>query len=89
MELNKVGLFIMLDFLDHENPLVRYACKNWLNESIHLLYRILDPLFEVLLQSSDLWYVTDSKQVFFSKVYDTKKTNETLKKLRSILVNVP
>lgn len=29
-ELNKVGLFKMLDFLDDENPLVRHAAKNWM-----------------------------------------------------------
>ena len=29
-ELNKVGLFKMLDFLDDPNPLVRHAAKNWL-----------------------------------------------------------
>lgn len=34
MELNKVGLFIMLDFLDHDNPLIRYSCKNWIYESV-------------------------------------------------------
>lgn len=30
VELNKVGLFRMLDFLDDQNPLVRHAAKNWL-----------------------------------------------------------
>lgn len=29
-ELNKVGLFRMLDFLDDQNPLVRHAAKTWL-----------------------------------------------------------
>ena len=29
-ELNKVGLFRMLDFLDDPNPLVRHAAKTWL-----------------------------------------------------------
>lgn len=29
-ELNKVGLFKMLDFLDDNNPLVRHAAKNWM-----------------------------------------------------------
>ena len=31
-ELNKVGLFLMLDFLDDQNPLVRHAARNWLME---------------------------------------------------------
>ncbi len=33
-DLNKTGLFIMLDFLDNENPLIRHASKNWLIDSI-------------------------------------------------------
>jgi len=48
-ELNKVGLFVMLDYLDHKNPLIRNASKNWLVESQAQLNRIIDPLFEVLL----------------------------------------
>jgi len=48
-DLNKVGLFLMLDFLDHDNPMIRHVAKNWLLESMPLLHRILDPLFEVLV----------------------------------------
>ena len=28
--INKVGLNFMLDFLEHENPLIRYVSKHWL-----------------------------------------------------------
>ena len=35
----------MLDFLEDNNPLVRHAAKNWLNESMGLFYRVIDPLF--------------------------------------------
>ena len=42
-----LGLLVMLSFLEHENPLVRHASKNWLNESLPEFYRIIDPLFEV------------------------------------------
>lgn len=41
VELNKVGLFRMLDFLDDQNPLVRHAAKNWLMESMTLLTRVI------------------------------------------------
>jgi hypothetical protein len=43
-ELNKVGLFRMLDFLDDQNPLVRHAAKTWLVESMPLLKRVMEPL---------------------------------------------
>jgi hypothetical protein len=84
-DLNKVGLFNMLDFLEHDSPMIRHTAKNWLLESMPTLNRILDPLFEVLVQSSSSFYVTERKQVFFSKVYDTRRTNEAIKKLKSIL----
>jgi len=58
-ELNKVGLFIMLEFLENENPLLRHASKNWLIESIPQFYRIIDPLFEVLLKANSACYITD------------------------------
>lgn len=57
-ELNKIGLFLMLDFVNDENPIIRHTAKNWLQESLYLMRRILDPLFEVLIQSSSAWYIT-------------------------------
>lgn len=40
---------MMLDFLNDENPIIRHTAKNWLMDSIPMLNRILDPLFEVLI----------------------------------------
>ena len=30
-DLNKLGLFLMLDFLDHSNPLVKHTTKQWIS----------------------------------------------------------
>ncbi|KRX02740.1 Armadillo-type fold [Pseudocohnilembus persalinus] len=86
-ELNKVGLFMMLDFLDHDNPLLRNASKNWLEDSSNQLYRIIDPLFEVLLIPNSNVYTTDYGQLIYTKLYDTKQVQDTFRKLKSILVN--
>lgn len=86
MTFKQVGLFIMLDFLDHDNPLIRHASKNWLMESVPQFYRIIDPLFEVLLQANSSWYVTDNYQLFYTKIYETSRANETFRKLKSILI---
>lgn len=83
---NAPGLFIMLEYLDHENPLIRHTSKSWLFDSIPLLYRILDPIFELLLQPSSTWYVTETKQYFYTKVYETRITNEAFRKMKSILI---
>jgi hypothetical protein len=77
----------MLDFLDHDNPLIRHSCRSWLLDAFPLFYQIIDPIFEVLLQSGSVWYTTDTDQCFYTKVYDTQLTNEAFKKLKGILVS--
>ena len=89
-----IGLFIMLDFLDHDNPLLRHTSKSWLLDSIPHLYRVIDPIFEVLMQvplGSESrgylsLYVTDTKQYLFTEIYDTKRVSEAFRKLKSILI---
>ena len=89
-----IGLFIMLDFLDNDNPLLRHTSKSWLLDSIPHLYRVIDPIFEVLMQVPTglgsrgylSLYVTDSKQYFFTEIYDTRRVSEAFKKLKSILI---
>ena len=88
-----IGLFIMLDFLDNDNPLLRHTSKSWLLDSIPHLYRVIDPIFEVLMQvplgSESRYlslYVTDTKQYLFTDIYDTKRVSEAFRKLKSILI---
>jgi len=39
----------MIEYLTDENPLIRYASRNWLSENETYLFRILDPLlFELV-----------------------------------------
>lgn len=51
----------MLEFLDHDNPLLRLSCKSWLQDSIPELFRILDPMFEVLIKPANLLFITEEK----------------------------
>jgi len=94
---NGIGLFLMLEFLDDHNPLLRHTCKSWLLDSVPFLYRILDPIFEVLMQveanpeTGDIedslqLLATDTKQYFFTKIYDTKTVQDTFRKLKGILI---
>jgi hypothetical protein len=39
----------MIDFLEHENPLIRSAAKNWLIESFDDFGRIILPMYNVLI----------------------------------------
>ena len=86
----------MLDFLDNDNPLLRHSSKSWLLDSIPFLYRIIDPIFEILMQinSNPLvagehhlkLYTTETQQLFFTDVYDTEIVQDSFKKLKSILI---
>ena len=90
------GLFIMLDFLDNDNPLLRHSSKSWLLDSVFFLFRIIDPIFEILMQMNSnpmvsdqhhlKLYVTETKQYFFTDVYDTDIVQDSFRKLKSILI---
>lgn len=41
---NGAGVLMMLNYLEHENPLLRYNSRTWLSESAPCFFRILDPL---------------------------------------------
>jgi hypothetical protein len=77
----------MLDFLEDNNPLVRHAAKNWLNESMGLFYRVIDPLFTELLEVGDNIYITPKGQHIISKKYNAKKIFNIFRKIRSILTS--
>lgn len=81
-----IGLFNMLDSLENDNPLLRHTSKTWLSDSIPYLFRVLDPIFEVLLQMTSKRYLTEGKQYFYTKPYDTTRANDAFKKLKSILI---
>lgn len=87
MELNKVGLFRMLDFLDDQNPLVRHAAKNWLMESMTLLTRVIEPLLQELIAGCEEWYETPKGIYLIQNVYDTNNIFSTFRRIRSILAN--
>lgn len=79
------GLFNMLDYLDDRHPMLRHSSKSWLIESLDCLERILDPLLFVLLSPKTVCYVTRQRQLFFTCEYDTSRTIELFRKLRSII----
>lgn len=86
-ELNKVGLFRMLDFLDDQNPLVRHAAKSWLMESMGLLRRVLEPLLIELILGCAEWYETPKGLLLIQTTYDTQHIFSTFRRIRSILAN--
>jgi hypothetical protein len=86
-ELNRVGLFRMLDFLDDQNPLVRHAAKSWLLESMGLLRRVLEPLLVELVLGCSEWYQTPKGLLLIQTRYDTSLIFSTFRRIRALLAN--
>lgn len=82
-------IFKMLDFLDHEHPLLRHLSKSWLSEAKNQFRKILDPLLKVLLDRETSWYISFQKQLYFTKEYDNRRIIEAFRKLKNIIINVP
>jgi hypothetical protein len=75
----------MLDFLEHENPLVRHTTKLWISDSLPQFSRIFDPLLEVLLQPSTLWYETPQGQLLYTRKFEYKRVVEIMKKIKILI----
>ena len=82
-------IFKMLDFLEHEHPLVRHLSKSWLSESKNQFRKIIDPLIKVLLDKETKWFISFKKQLFFTREYDNRRIIEAFRKLKNIIINVP
>ena len=82
-------IFKMLDFLEHEHPLVRHLSKSWLSDAKNQFRKIIDPLLKVLLDKETKWYISYQKQLFFTREYDNRRIIEAFRKLKNIIINVP
>lgn len=81
-------IFKMLDFLDHEHPLLRHLSKSWLSQSISSFSKILDPLIKVLLDKDTSWFISPQKKLYFAKEYDNRRIIEAFRKLKNIIINL-
>jgi hypothetical protein len=81
-------IFKMLDFLDHEHPLLRHLSKSWLSQSIGNFHKILDPLIKVLLDKDTSWFISPKKKLYFAKEYDNRRIIEAFRKLKNIIINM-
>ena len=84
--MSPIGMFKMLEFLGHQNPLLRHSSKSWLLDSMPypMLYRVLDPILEKLLIRKTKIYVTDNHQFFYMNPYDTDMKYEAFMTLKNI-----
>jgi len=74
------SLFLMLDSLNDEQPMVRLAGRTWLADSISKIERILDCLLAVLLDKT-----TARLHSTYQMEYDCRRVLYVFKVLRSII----
>lgn len=86
------GLLDMLSLIDDNNPIIRYQSRVWLNESQQYLFRILDPLLELMIQEqhhgSVQYRQNMPKQFVYMKPYNTHlilQIFENIKNMMNIL----
>lgn len=81
-------IFKMLDFLDHEHPLIRHLSKTWLNQCSYQYDKIFNPLLLILLSEDKNWKLdVNSHDIYFDKPYNNKRIMDAFRKLKNILLN--
>ena len=81
-------IFQMLDFLDSENPLLRHLSKSWLDQSIKLFKKIVDPILKLLLDDN-IQIKKGEKFYEIEKEYDGKKLMDCFRRLKNLIINSP
>ncbi|KAL4450958.1 hypothetical protein ABPG74_021280 [Tetrahymena malaccensis] len=84
---NGVGIYELLNYLQDDNPLIRYTSRSWLIDNLSYLSRILDPLISDILdeyKQAD-YFLTNNKKVLFKNEYNQDKVQNLYKQIKSIV----
>eukprot|EP01132_Coremiostelium_polycephalum_P011391 gene11391-13950_t len=73
-------LFLMLDSLYDDQPIIRLTGHTWLADSISKAERILDPLLKILLDKTTIRF-----NHFYQSIYDTRRVIYVFKILKAII----
>lgn len=79
------GLFIIIDCLQHESPIVRHCAREWLLDSVEQLAYIIDPLFDILAKPDR--EDNEVSRFMYTKLYDCPRTLEVVRKIKSVLLS--
>ncbi|EAR92823.2 dopey, amine-terminal domain protein (macronuclear) [Tetrahymena thermophila SB210] len=84
---NGVGIYELLNYLQDDNPLIRYTSRSWLNDNLSYLSRIIDPLISDLLDEYKQaeYFLTNNKKVLFKNEYNQDKVQNLYKQIKSIV----
>ncbi len=76
-----------LNYLEHENPLLRHLSKSWLNQTIKQFYKVVDPILAILLDINIL-FEEKNKKLIFTKEYNTKLIIVAFRYMKNLILNV-
>ena len=80
-------IFNMLDCLDDENPLLRHLSKSWLNQAYQQFQKILDPIYNILLDDQISIVTNDKDKIIIDKEYNTIEIRKAFRRLKNIILN--
>jgi len=81
-------IFQMIDCLDDDNPLLRHLSKCWLNQAHQQFQKILDPIYNELLDNR-INMESNDKQIQIDKEYNTVEIRKSFRRLKNIILNSP
>ena len=80
-------IFKMIDCLDDDNPLLRHLSKSWLNQAYQQFHKILDPIYNILLNNTIS--IINKDQISIDKEYNTLEIRKSFRRLKNIILNTP
>ena len=80
-------IFLLLNYLDSEYPLLRHLSKIWLNQTSNHFKKILDPII-LLFLSKDIEFSQEGTQLYIQKKNETKNIIHAFKLIKNVVLNV-
>ena len=80
-------IFLLLNYLDSEYPLLRHLSKIWLNQSSNHFKKILDPII-LLFLNKDIQFLQKDNHLYITKQYEIKNIINAFKLIKNVVLNV-
>ena len=81
-------IFLMVDLVDHKNPLLRHLSKSWLNQTNQNYNNILDPILIILINDEIKYHHNiQINTTEFTEEFDTSKILDGFNKLKKLFLN--
>ncbi|CAG9318376.1 unnamed protein product [Blepharisma stoltei] len=79
------GVFIMIDFLTDESPIIRHTAKEWIIHAQCKVSCLIDPIFTIMFHPSTKRTNISLNSYRYSKLFDVNRVLDSLKKIISLI----